>query len=118
MGQASDLRPGDSRGALRADRLVEVAAACPGVVSVNQLAEAMSMSTRALRRCSTLDWHRCRSSGATASKEATLRLRVSHELTVDEVATALGYADQSHLAAHFRSMLGLIACDYRCQLHP
>lgn len=51
-------------------------------------------------------------------QEAALRLREDPGLTVARVAAELGYADQSHLAADFRSTLGLSARDYRRQRQP
>lgn len=107
-------------GALRADRLVEIAAARSGVVGVDQLAEEMNMSTRALQRLAAqyLGLSPLRIIRRYRLQEAALRLRENPDLAVAEVAAELGYADQSHLAADFRSTLGLAARDYRRQRHP
>nr|WP_279596097.1 helix-turn-helix domain-containing protein [Actinomyces bowdenii] len=46
-------------------------------------------------------------------QEAALRLREDPGLSVVRVAADLGYADQAHLAADFRAVVGLAPSRYR-----
>ncbi|MDO4243750.1 MAG: helix-turn-helix domain-containing protein [Actinomyces sp.] len=46
-------------------------------------------------------------------QEAAQRLREKPGLSIGEVAADLGYADQAHLAADFRTVLGLAPSGYR-----
>lgn len=107
-------------GAGQADRLLEIVESDPGLVGVDQLARQMGMSVRALQRLSRqyLGLPPLRIIRRYRLQEAALRLRENPRLTIADVAADLGYADQSHLAADFRTTLGLAARDYRRQRQP
>ncbi|MDV8000674.1 helix-turn-helix domain-containing protein [Rhodococcus sp. IEGM 1408] len=107
-------------GARQANRLLEVVESDPGLVGVDQLAREMGLSVRALQRLSKqyIGLSPLRIIRRYRLQEAALRLRENPQLTIAEVAADLGYADQSHLAADFRSTLGLAARDYRRQRQP
>lgn len=110
----------DSYGPDQAERLIELAAADPGVVDVPGLAAGLGMSVRAVQRLAKQDigLSPLRIIRRYRLQEAALRLRENPDLTVARVAAELGYADQSHLASDFRTTLGLSPRDYRRQLHP
>lgn len=107
-------------GAVRADRLLDLVAADPGIVGVDHLATEMGMSTRALQRVAKqhIGLPPLQIIRRYRLQEAALRLREHPELSIADVAAELGYADQSHLAADFRSTLGLAPRDYRRQCQP
>ena len=102
-------------GALLAGRMVELAAGDAEITSVGRLADAVGVSTRELQRLSKryVGVSPLRIIRRYRVQEAALRLREDPELTVAEVAAELGYADQAHLAADFRTTLGLSARGYR-----
>lgn len=104
----------------QADRLLELVESDAGLVGVDQLAREMGMSVRALQRLSKqyIGLSPLRIIRRYRLQEAALRLRENPQLTIAEVAADLGYADQSHLAADFRTTLGLAARDYRRQRQP
>ncbi|NLD85878.1 MAG: AraC family transcriptional regulator [Actinomycetales bacterium] len=97
------------------DRLVALVESDPQIVGVEQLAHRMGMSTRTLQRLARryIGLTPLRIIRRNRLQEAALRLRENPELTIARLATELGYADQSHLAADLRSTLGLSASDYR-----
>lgn len=107
-------------GAALADRLLGIVEADPGIVGVDHLAREMGMSTRALQRLAKqyIGLSPLRVIRRYRLQEAALRLRENPRLSIADVAAELGYADQSHLAADFRSTLGLAARDYRRQRQP
>ncbi|WP_271799880.1 AraC family transcriptional regulator [Dietzia maris] len=107
-------------GAVLADRMIGIVESDPAIVGVGQLAREMGMSTRALQRLAKqyIGLSPLRIIRRYRLQEAALRLREDPGLTVARVAAELGYADQSHLAADFRSTLGLSARDYRRQRQP
>lgn len=111
---------GDSYGPDQAERLIELAAADPGVVDVPGLAAGLGMSVRAVQRLARqyIGLSPLRIIRRYRLQEAALRLRQNPELTVARVAAELGYADQSHLAADFRTTLGLSPRDYRSRRQP
>jgi len=103
------------RGAELAGRAVELAASDPEMTSVVRLAEDIGVSTRELQRLSKrfVGVSPLRIIRRYRLQEAALRLREDPGLTVAEVAAELGYADQAHLAADFRTTLGFGARGYR-----
>lgn len=111
---------GDSYGPDQAERLLELAAANPGVVDVPGLAAGLGMSVRAVQRLAKqyIGLSPLRIIRRYRLQEAALRLRQNPDLTVARVAAELGYADQAHLAADFRTTLGLSPRDYRGQRQP
>lgn len=117
-----DARRGEPipEGAVLADRMIGIVESDPAIVGVGQLAREMGMSTRALQRLAKqyVGLSPLRIIRRYRLQEAALRLREDPGLTVARVAAELGYADQSHLAADFRSTLGLSARDYRRQRQP
>lgn len=110
----------EAEGARLADRLIEMVETDQGIVGVEQLARRMGMSTRALQRLAAqhIGLSPLQIIRRYRLQEAALRLRRDRHLTIADVAAELGYADQSHLAADFRSTLGLAARDYRRQRQP
>lgn len=110
----------EAESARTADRLIEMVESDPEIVGVGHLARRMGMSTRALQRLAAdhIGLSPLRIIRRYRLQEAALRLRRDRHLTIADVAAELGYADQSHLAADFRSTLGLAARDYRRQRHP
>lgn len=107
-------------GALQAERLIGLAESDPGVVDVEGLADGLGLSTRTVQRLAKqyIGLSPLRIIRRYRLQEAALRLRESPDLSVARVAAELGYSDQSHLAADFRSTLGLSASDYRAQRQP
>lgn len=107
-------------GATSAARMLEIVEGDRGIVGVGQLADEMGMSTRALQRLAAryIGLSPLRVIRRYRLQEAALRLREDPELSVADVAAELGYADQSHLAADFRTTLGFTARDYRRQRQP
>lgn len=107
-------------GAVQADRLIGIVEADPGVVDVDGLASGLGLSTRAVQRLAKqyIGLSPLRIIRRYRLQEAARRLRENPDLTVARVATELGYSDQSHLAADFRSTLGLSPRDYRRQRQP
>lgn len=109
-----------SDGTDQAERLLEIAKADPGVVSVDDLARGLGLSTRAVQRLAKqyIGLSPLRIIRRYRLQEAALRLRENPDLTIARVAAELGYTDQAHLAADFRSTLGLSPRDYRRQRQP
>lgn len=118
--QATSAQGRVPRGAVEADRIVEIVADDPRMVGVDQLARRLGMSPRALQRLTKqyIGLSPLRIIRRFRLQEAALRLRENPGLSVADVAADLGYADQSHLAADFRTTLGLAARDYRRQSRP
>lgn len=117
---AADRAHPATDGARLADQLIALVESDPGVVGVEQLALRMGMSTRTLQRLAAqyIGLSPLRIIRRYRLQEAALRLRRDRHLRIADVAAELGYADQSHLAADFRSTLGLSARDYRRQRQP
>lgn len=116
MSERLAMRCGEvSHGATLAGRVVDLAAGDPEIKSVGLLADKIGVSTRELQRLARryVGVSPLRIIRRYRLQEAALRLREDSELTVAAVAAELGYADQSHLAADFRTTLGLSARGYR-----
>jgi len=107
-------------GAGQADRMLTLVEDDPDLVGLDDLARRMGLSVRAMQRLAK------RFVGLPPSgiirrrrlQEAAVRLREDPDLSISRVAAELGYADQAHLAADFRSTLGLSAREYRAQRQP
>lgn len=107
-------RPSDEQ-ALLANRMEELVASDPEVVRVEQVADRLALSVRAVQRLAhrhvgvpplaIIRRHRL--------QEAAKRLREEPSLTVSHLAAELGYADHSHLTRDFRRVLGLSPQAYR-----
>ena len=107
--------PQASREGLRANELLDAVAMERGIVRVSQLADLLSLSTRSLQRISELYL----GLGPLAVirryrlQEAAHRLRQDPGVSIAGIAAELGYADQAHLAADFRKVLGYSPRTYR-----
>lgn len=101
--------------ALLANRMEELVASNPEVLRVEQVADHLAVSVRAVQRLA----HRYVGVPPLAIirrhrlQEAARRLREDPSLTVSRVAAELGYADHSHLTRDFRRVLGLSPQAYR-----
>ncbi|EME23967.1 AraC family transcriptional regulator [Rhodococcus triatomae] len=108
------VAPPDADGE-RANALEDLVASDRGIVRVEQLAERLDLSMRAVQRLTR------RYVGVPPLamirryrlQEAAVRLREEPDLTVAAVAADLGYADQAHLCTDFRSVLGFTPTAYR-----
>jgi len=108
------LRTPEGDGVL-ANAMEELVAADRTIVRVEQLAEALGVTTRAVQRLAK------RYIGLTPLavirryrlQEAAQRLRDEPDVTISQVAAELGYADHAHLSGDFRTVLGFTANDYR-----
>ena len=100
---------------LTANALEDLVATDPEVVRVEQVADRMGLSVRAVQRLS----HRYVGLPPLAVirryrlQEAARRLREDEGVTVTQVATELGYADHAHLTRDFSQVLGLSPQAYR-----
>ena len=112
----TEVLPLESEG-LVAHAMVELIASDREVVRVEQVAERMGMSVRSVQRLAA----RCIGLPPLAVirryrlQEAAQRLREEPGLSVARLAADLGYADQAHLAADFRTVLGTSPTGYRDQ---
>ncbi|RMI14479.1 AraC family transcriptional regulator [Cellulomonas triticagri] len=108
------LAPPDE-GGLLADAFEDLVAGDRDVVRVDQAAERLGLTVRAVQRLAR------RYIGVAPLavirryrlQEAAQRLREDPSVTIAAVAAGLGYADQAHLSADFRQVLGLAPRDYR-----
>lgn len=112
--------PAPDEHGLLANAMEDLVAGDRDIVRVEQVAERLGLSTRAVQRLA-------RSHVGLAPlamirryrlQEAAQRLREDPDLTVSQVAAELGYADQAHLAADFRAVLGFAPTSYRRQARP
>lgn len=100
---------------LLANALEDLVSTDGSIVRVDQLAERLGSSTRALQRLA----HRHIGLPPLAIirryrlQEAAQRLREDPQVRIADVAAELGYADQAHLSADFRAVLGLTPSGYR-----
>ncbi|MBO3724657.1 AraC family transcriptional regulator [Actinomyces bowdenii] len=109
-----EMLPLDAEG-LVANAMVELIASTRELVRVEQLAERMGMSVRGVQRLAAR-WIGLPPLAVIRRyrlQEAALRLREDPGLSVVRVAADLGYADQAHLAADFRAVVGLAPSRYR-----
>lgn len=108
------LPPSDATGRT-ANAMEDLVATDPDVVRVEQAAERLGLTVRAVQRVAR------RYVGLPPLaivrryrlQEAARRLREEVGLAVAEVAADLGYADHAHLCADFRTVLGLTPSEYR-----
>lgn len=108
-------QPAPPSTALAANTLEDRVAADRQITRVTELAEALHLSVRQLQRLAhtyiglpplaVIRRYRL--------QEAAQRLREEPATPIAEVAADLGYADQAHLAADFRTLLGIRAGEYR-----
>lgn len=113
---AEHLDPPDADGAL-ANALEEVIAADRSVTRVEQVAGHLGLSVRAVQRLAR------RYVGVTPLamirryrlQEAAQRVRDDPTVAIGQLASDLGYADQAHLCADFRVVLGFAPSSYRRQ---
>jgi AraC-like DNA-binding protein len=102
-------------GGLLADAFEDLVAGDREVVRVEQAAERLGVSVRAVQRVA------ARYVGVPPLavirryrlQEAAQRLREDPGTTITQVAADLGYADHAHLTADFRQVLGRTPRDYR-----
>ncbi|GAA4540629.1 helix-turn-helix domain-containing protein [Pseudonocardia xishanensis] len=108
------LAPPDEAGLL-ANAMEDLVASDRTVVRVDQVAERLGVSARSVQRLA----RRHIGLGPLAVlrryrlQEAAQRLREDAGVTIAQVAADLGYADQAHLAADFRTALGGTPNAYR-----
>ncbi len=109
-----NLSPPNEAGRM-ANEMEEFIASDRGVVRIEQVARHLGISVRAVQRLAR------RHIGLSPLvvirryrlQEAAQRLRNEPELTITQVAAALGYADHAHLTADFRRVLGFTPHNYR-----
>ncbi len=111
---AARLPPPDEE-ALLANAMEDLIAGDRDIVRVDQLAERLGSTVRAVQRLSqrhvglppltTIRRYRL--------QEAAQRLREDPSVAIAQVAADLGYADQAHLSSDFRRVLGLAPRAYR-----
>lgn len=102
-------------GGLLANAMEDLVATEREIVRVEQLAARLGLSVRTVQRLAR------RYVGVTPLaiirryrlQEAAQRLRELPGTSIAEVAAELGYADQAHLAADFRTVLGFTPSSYR-----
>lgn len=102
-------------GGLLANAMEDLVATEREIVRVDQLAARLGLSVRTVQRLAR------RYVGVTPLaiirryrlQEAAQRLREDPGTSIAEVAAGLGYADQAHLAADFRTVLNLTPSSYR-----
>lgn len=116
----SDTVPAPDAEALLANELAAVIDGDASIVRVEQVAERLGISVRTVQRLARryvglppLSMIRRR-----RLQEAAAVLRSDPAVSVAQVAADLGYADQAHLAADFRTVLGLTPSAYRADAGP
>ncbi|MET4061757.1 AraC-like DNA-binding protein [Arthrobacter sp. UYP6] len=110
-----DSVPAPSPDALLANRLEDLIQADAALIRVEQAAEQLGVSVRTVQRLAR------RHVGLPPLamirryrlQEAAERVRLNPETPIADIAAELGYADQAHLAAAFREVLGFTASSYR-----
>ncbi|MGH3653381.1 helix-turn-helix domain-containing protein [Glutamicibacter sp.] len=107
--------PAATSSGLQANELLDTVAAERGIVRVSQLAQRLSLSTRSLQRISEryLGLVPLAVIRRYRLQEAAHRLREDPAVSIAGIAAELGYADQAHLAADFRKVLGYSPGTYR-----
>ncbi len=98
-----------------ANRMEDLIGSEPSVTCIEHVAQCLGISVRSVQRLAQ------RYVGLTPLamirryrlQEAAQRLRDNRSTTVAQVAAELGYADQAHLAADFRTVLGFTPSGYR-----
>ncbi|MFT3889699.1 MAG: helix-turn-helix domain-containing protein [Arachnia sp.] len=112
---ATTTLPAPDDGGLCANQLEDLIASDREIVRVDQVADRLGLTVRGVQRLAR------RYVGVPPLtmirryrlQEAAQRLRDDASLTVARVAAELGYADQAHLAADFRRVLGFAPASYR-----
>ena len=111
----AERRPDPGHDGALANALVALAESDPAIERVEQLAVRLGVSARTVQRLARryvglppLALIRRR-----RLQEAAELLRADATATIAGVAASLGYADQAHLAANFRDVLGLTPSGYR-----
>lgn len=100
---------------LLANSMEDLVSSDRDIVRVDQLAERLGLTTRAVQRLA----HRYVGLPPLAIirryrlQEAAQRLREEPAVTIAQVAAELGYADHAHLSADFRQVLGFTPSTYR-----
>ena len=107
--------PAATSSGLQANKLLDTVAAERGIVRVSQLAHRLSLSTRSLQRISEryLGLAPLAVIRRYRLQEAAHRLREDTAVSIAGIAAEMGYADQAHLAADFRKVLGYSPDTYR-----
>ncbi|GAA1706037.1 helix-turn-helix domain-containing protein [Dietzia cercidiphylli] len=111
---AANLAAPDAGGVM-ANAMEDLVASDRSIVRVDQVAEALGVSTRAVQRLA----HRYVGLPPLAMirryrlQEAAQRLREDPSVTIARIAAELGYSDHAHLSADFRTVLGLSPRSYR-----
>lgn len=111
---AEHLAPPDEEGLL-ANSMEDLVSSDRDIVRVDQLAERLGLTTRAVQRLA----HRYVGLPPLAIirryrlQEAAQRLRDDSTATIAQVAAELGYADHAHLSSDFRHVLGFTPSAYR-----
>ncbi|SIS17477.1 helix-turn-helix transcriptional regulator [Williamsia sterculiae] len=100
---------------LMANAMEDLIAGDPSITRVDQVADRLSMSTRAVQRLS----RRYVGLAPLAIirryrlQEAAMRLREDPATTIAQIAADLGYADHAHLTTDFTRVLGYTPTSYR-----
>lgn len=112
---ATDGLPAPDEPGLLANRMEDLIATDSSLVRIEQLAEQLRMSVRAVQRLA----RKYVGVSPTAMirryrlQEAAQRLRVEPDATIADIAAELGYTDHAHLTADFRRTLGFTPKAYR-----
>lgn len=109
-----NVAPPDEQGLL-ANAMEEFIAADRTVVRVEQVAQHLGISARAVQRLarSHVGLPPAAMIRRYRLQEAAQRLRTDPSVSIAQVAAELGYADHAHLSADFRSVLGFSPSSYR-----
>lgn len=102
-------------GALVANDLEDAIRSDRTLVQIDQVARLLGLSTRSLQRLALkyIGLPPLAIIRRYRLQEAVLRLREQPDLTIAQIAAELGYADQAHLSADFRTVLGFAPGTYR-----
>lgn len=102
-------------GGLLANSMEDLVAADPALVRVEHLAQRLHISVRAVQRLARryIGLPPLAMIRRYRLQEAAHRLRDEPNVTVAQIASDLGYADQAHLATDFRRVIGVQPNSYR-----
>ncbi|MFT4299656.1 MAG: helix-turn-helix transcriptional regulator [Aeromicrobium sp.] len=106
---------GPDEAGLLANAVEDLIARDRSIVRVDQVAAHLGLSVRSVQRLarSHVGLPPLAIIRRYRLQEAAVRLRTDPGTTIAQVAADLGYADQAHLSADFRTVLGFTATDYR-----